>query len=128
MIKKCKICNKEFEGDKNKKYCSDNCKKRAYKNYSYSSPEAISKYREKIKEEEGLTDTEFNYVYREKTAANKGMTVSEYNKYLEERKAERLGITVKELRHYTYISKKTGDPLYECLNMSSEEYYKRLKR
>lgn len=127
MIKKCKICNKEFLGIKNKKYCSVECRKKAYKNYKYYTSESLEKYREKIKEEEGFTDSEFNYEFRERTAANKGMTTTEYNSYLEERKAERLGLTVKELRHFTYLSKKTGDPLYEVLNMNPQEYYKKLK-
>ena len=127
MLKKCKICKNEFEVRGNKRYCSSECRKKAYEHYSYSTPETVEKYKERVKEEEGFTDTEFNYEFRERTAANRGMTTTEYNKYLEERKARRLGLSVKELRHYTYLSKKTGDPLYEQLNMSADEYYKKLK-
>lgn len=127
-MKKCKICNNEFETRSNNQvYCSLECRKRAYKNYQFSTPEATEKYRERIKEEEGFDDTAFNYEFRERTAANKGMTTTEYNRYLEERKAERLGLSVKELRHYTYLSKKHGFQLYEELGISQEEYKKRLK-
>ena len=128
-MKKCKICSKEFTPKSNNQlYCCKICRKEAYKNYSFSTPEATEKYRERIKEEEGLTDSEFNYEFREKTAANKGMTTTEYNRYLEERKAERLGLSLKELRHFTYLSKKHGFQLYEELGIPLEEYRRRLKR
>lgn len=127
MIKKCSYCRKEFESRGNKKYCSNECRKKAYQFYQYSTPESTAKYRERIKEENGFDDTDFNYEFRERTAKNKGMTTTEYNAYLEERKAAKLGLTVKELRHYTYLSKKNNESLYESIGMNKEEYYKRLK-
>lgn len=127
MIKRCKFCGSAFKAVGNKRYCSEACRKKAYKNYRYYTTESLEKYRDRIKNENGFSDTDFNFEFRERTAANRGMTTSEYNRYLEERKARRLGLSLKELRHYTYVSKKTGDPLYMCLGMSSDEYYKRLK-
>lgn len=128
MLKKCKYCKKEFNSKGNKKYCSEECRKRAYKHYRYSTPESVEKYRERIKEENGFDDTAFNFEFRERTANNKGMTTTEYNTYLEERKARRLGLTVQDLRHYTYLSKKNNEPLYDTIGMDREEYYLRLKR
>ena len=128
MLKKCKYCKKEFESKRNRKYCSEGCRKKAYAHYQYSTPESVKKYKERIKEENGFDDTSFNYEYRERTAANRGMTTSEYNAYLEERKARRLGLSVQELRHYTYLSKKNNESLYESIGMNKDEYYKRLKR
>lgn len=127
MLKKCKVCKKEFEGKGRQVYCSETCRKKAYKFYQFSTPEATEKYREKVKEEENLSDSEFNYMFRERTASNKGMTVSEYNAYLEERKAFKLGISVKDLRHFTYLAKKNKNQLYEELGMLKEDYYKKLK-
>ena len=128
VMKKCKICGKEFiPGNNRQIYCSDECRLKAYKSYRYSTPEAVERYREKIKEEEGLNNTEFNYEFRERTASNKGMTVPEYNRYLEERKAFKLGISVKDLRHFTYLAKKNKNQLYEELGMLKEDYYKKLK-
>ena len=128
MLKKCKICGSTFKAKGNKKYCSEICRKKAYKNYKYYTDESLERYRDRIKEENGFSDSDFNYEFRERTAANRGMSTSEYNKYLEERKARRLGLSLKELRHCTYISKKTGDPLYMCIGMKPEEYYERLKQ
>lgn len=128
-MKKCKVCLKEFQpNSNNQKYCSKECQSVAYKNYKFSSEEATNKYREKIKEEEGIDDTEFNFKFREKTANNKGMTTTEYNRYLEERKAEKLGLSVKELRHFTYLAKKNNSYLYEELGISPKIYYAKLKR
>ena len=127
-MKKCLTCKKEFQPkSNNQKYCSTECRRKAYKKYKYSSPEATEKYRERVKGERGLTDTEFNYEYRERTASNKGMTQTEYNNYLEKRKAERLDLTVKELRHYTYLAKKNKSQLYEELGMPPDIYYTKLK-
>ena len=88
----------------------------------------FNKYREKIKEQEGLTDTEFNKKYQIRTANNRGMTPTEYNRYCEERKARRLGVTVEELRHCTYVSKRDKTPLYEVLGLTPENYYSKLKK
>lgn len=98
-----------------------------YKNNKDKIKENQESYKEKIKNEKELSDSEYNYYYREQTAKKRGMTTSEYNSYLEERRARRLGITVKELRHFTYISKKTKTPLYECIGISEEEYKQKLK-
>ena len=127
MDRKCKHCGKIFNATRNQRYCSKECREIAYKNYSYYTPETTERYREKIKEEFGFSDTDFNFEFRERTASNKGMTVSEYNTYLEERKASKLGLTVKELRHFTYLAKKNKNQLYEELGMQKEEYYIRLK-
>ena len=127
-MKKCRVCGREFNPRSNRQiYCCEECRLKVYKNYKYSTPESIEKYREKIKEEKGLDDTGFNYEFRERTASNKGMTVPEYNAYLEERKALKLGISIKELRHYTYLSKKNNTSLYEELGIPKEDYYKKLK-
>ena len=98
-----------------------------YKNNKDRIKENQETYQEKIKSQKNFSDSDYNYYYREQTAKKRGMTTSEYNSYLEERKARRLGVTIKELRHFTYISKKTKTPLYECIGMSAEEYYKKLK-
>ena len=87
----------------------------------------FKKYREKIKEQEGLTDTEFNKKYQINTARNRGLTTTEYNRLCEANKASKLGITVKQLRHFTYISKRDKIPLYDALHLDPEEYYRRLK-
>lgn len=87
----------------------------------------FNKYRKKIKEQEGLTDTEFNKKYQIRTASNRGMTTIEYNRYCEERRARRLGISLKELRRASYISKRDKIPLYEVLHLDPEEYYRKLK-
>ena len=128
-MKKCTICGKEFSPrNSRQKYCCEECRKEGYKNYAFYSEEATAKYKERIKGEEGLSDSEFNLKYREKTAFNKGMTTTEYNNYLEERKAQKLGLTVKELRHFTYLSKKNHSALYEELGMPAATYYEKLKR
>ena len=129
MRKICTICKKEFIIEKgNKKYCSQECKKKAYKNYKFYSEEATKKYREKVKEELSLDDTEFNAEFRERTANNKGMTVQEYNRYLERERARKLGITVEELRHAIYMAKKNCWYLHEELGMTYDEYKAKLSR
>lgn len=90
--------------------------------------ERSKRYRERIKNEENLTDTEYNDKYRYNTAFNKGMTVTDYNRYLEEQKAKKLNLTVKELRNYTYIAKRDKRKLFEVLNIEEEEYKRMLKR
>lgn len=90
--------------------------------------ERSKRYRERIKEEENLTDSEYNSKYRYNTAFNRGMTVTDYNRYLEEQKAKKLNLTVKELRNYTYIAKRDKRKLFEVLNIEEEVYKRMLKR
>lgn len=128
-MKNCIRCGSTFQPKNNcQKYCCEECRKESYRNYRFYSSEATLKYREKIKEEEGIDDTDFNYKYREKTASNRGMTTTEYNSYLESNKAKKLGISIQKLRHLTYIAKKNHTSLCEELGMNPSEYYKRLKR
>ena len=102
--------------------------KEYYKDNKDKYQEKSNKYQQKIMEEQNFsTNTEYNSYFRQKTAANKNMSPTEYNRYLEQRKADKLGLSLRELRHFTYISKKTKTPLYECIGMTSEEYYEKLK-
>ena len=64
-MKKCQICSRKFSpNSNNQKYCSPKCQKIAHNLYNPS--EANTKYREKIKNEENLDDTDFNFKFREK--------------------------------------------------------------